>query len=269
MEFLTVVHRANIGLLRLTAYSISHSEYASVPWLVCVQDQSIELVRSALAEWPHIRIEDHRSQYNYHGGWQAQQMIKLAQCQSSSAEWTAIIGPGNILLGDRVFFDSSQQPYIQLDPNPDRFHKEWAWALRSRGITDSIPRPSVLTPWVWSGAVVRAALDHCGPLDLWTSWATTEQYFYWAWAQGSVEYRPGQLISGIPYLLPNRDWNLARRLFDSGEVKLRPWWLLHRTAYQGDRAAVRFTLDLMESHWRISPVESAEFWRDYLQGRWH
>lgn len=268
MEFLTVVHRANIGLLRLTAHSISHSEYAQVPWLVCVQDQSIDLVRSALAEWPHIRIEDHSDQYTVHGGWQAQQMIKLDQASISSSEFTAVIGPGNILLGDQVFFDSFLRPYIQLDPYPDRFHKEWAWALSSRGDIESIARPAVLTPWVWSNAVVRTALDRVLPLKEWPRLLTTEQYLYWVWAQGSVEYQPAQLISGIPYLHSDRDWARSQRLIDSGEVKLRPWWLLHRTAYQGDARAVRFTLDLMEAHWRITAVESAEFWRDYVQGRW-
>jgi hypothetical protein len=270
IEFLTVVHRANIGLLRLTAISISHSRYAHVPWRVCVQDRSVDLVRAGLLEWPHIEIIDVHDQYSSLGGWQAQQMIKLDQAAQSHRPWCAIIGPGNILLEDQVFSDSDLCPYAQLDSNPRRFHQYWSWALASRGIpADTISRPSVLTPWAWRTDVVRSLLVGVTPLRQWPRLLTTEQYLYWAWADGVVQYRPRQLISGMEYLLKDQDYQWYQTELARGVLARTPWWLLHRTAYQGDPRAVRLTLDLMANSWRITDQESAEFWRDYLQARWH
>ena len=260
MEFISVVHRPCIGLLRLTAETVKR-DWSHVPWRVLVQDDSLELAQQALAEFPNIRVEACWA-WNRHWGWIAQQMIKLSAAANSSSEWVAVIGPGNFLIGSDPFFSAEGLPWIELRPDHTLQFAQWWQASQARRATVAAA-PSVLTPWVWRPDLVRSALAEEPPLAQWQEIpGGTEQLFYWSWAHSRCAYRPRQLTQGLvqPVEQPERwlRWS---------QTNPAPWFVLHRTAWARPDH-VRTALDVLINAGSIDDRVYSQTWEDYLKGRW-
>lgn len=259
IEFISVVHRPCIGLLELSALSLARN-YSHVPWRVYVQDDSLDQVVAAMRPWSNIQVEAcHR--FNHHLGWFAQQFIKIWAVAQSSQPWTAIIGPGNSLIGTSPFFDHDGTPWVELtDPNKplDFFTGFWHRAQRHWD-THAGRAPSVLTPWVWRTDLVKDALAQSRPLEQWHDMIGVEQYWYWARAHDRQAYKHRRLVQGFQApVIKDPQWacDWVRRC-------TAPWWLTHRICLEHE-PSVRASLAVLVQESALTTDEQDAWIANYL-----
>lgn len=242
MRILTVIFYDDLHQLRMQALTLEKNWKGKKAWTIVIENKDPE-VQQVHFDWiqenvvpvmPDWDLDIVRGDSAYDGpGWIRQQIFKLYYSSLIQDDWVLVLDAKNFLINhaDESTFIKSDGIFKFVTGVQDQFHKDLVEESKLIvGVTEEIPYPSAMTPWVWNTHDLRSLFQHINfSKDHWPYEKVTEFGIYWAWAYNKhnwVDYT--SLISGFW----GNDTDEARcRYLANKANNTYIFWVHHRYAY--------------------------------------
>jgi hypothetical protein len=243
MRILTVVFYDDLHQLRMQALTLEQNWKGKKAWTIVIENRNPifraqqfkwiqENVVPVLSNWD-LEIIGGQSAYDG-GGWIRQQIFKLYYSSLIQDDWVLVLDAKNFLIGpaDESTFVNENGVFRMVTGVQDQFHKDLLEESKLIvGVTEEIPYPSAMTPWVWNTHDLRSLFQHINfSKDHWPYEKVTEFGIYWAWAYNKhVWFENRTIISG--YWGNDKD---DERVTHQAKIANNTFtfWVHHRYAYR-------------------------------------
>jgi hypothetical protein len=243
MRILTIVFYDDLHQLRMQALTLEKYWKGKRAWTIVIENRD-PAVQQEQFEWIQQNVVPVLSNWDLDivrgdsayegGGWMRQQIFKLYYSSLIQDDWVLILDAKNFLINsaDESTFVNENGVFRMVTGCEDQFHKDLLEdSKRVVGVTEDIPFPSVMTPWVWNTNDLRSLFQHINfSKDHWPFDKATEFGLYWAWAYNKhVWFENRTIITG--YWGNNLDDEKVR-LQASSANRDSIFWVHHRYAYR-------------------------------------
>jgi hypothetical protein len=211
MRILTVVFYDDLHQLRMQALTLEKNWKGKKAWTIVIENRD-PLVQEEQFQWIQQNVvpvllnwdlDIVRGNSGYDGpGWIRQQIFKLYYSSLIQDDWVVVLDAKNFLINpaDESTFVNNDGVFKFVTGVEDQFHKDLVEESKMvLGVTEDVPFPSAMTPWVWNTHDLRSLFQHINfSKDIWPFEKVTEFGLYWVWAYNKHSWVDNRtIISGF------------------------------------------------------------------------